>query len=249
MALSYMHGKNILHRDLKLENLMIQKVRFPDSKDVEVVVKITDFGFACELDPAKGEKLSLGSPMYTAPEVIKQIPYDSRCDVWSLGVMTYMMLTGRAPFVGTSKSEIYKRSVNYEPDYEPLRKYNPHAADFVKKCLTKDFTKRPRINELLDHPWLAAMVNKAHISDLEHVQIGYNMMQFKRASVFQSSVIAFMTGLFQQDEEIQRLNKMFDHMDKNKDGFICIHEIQSCTHHVDDFSRLLGKELNWAAII
>lgn len=120
MALSYMHGKQIIHRDLKLENLMIQKVKLPGTKEIEVVVKITDFGFACQLDPTKAEKLSLGSPMYTAPEVIKQISYDSRCDVWSLGVMTFMMLTGRAPFMGSSKSEIYKRSVNSEPDYAHL---------------------------------------------------------------------------------------------------------------------------------
>ena len=77
-----------------------------------MVIKITDFGFAVEIDPEKGEKLSLGSPLYTAPEVINKVSYDSRCDVWSLGIMTYMMLTGRAPFNGTSKSSIYRSVLN-----------------------------------------------------------------------------------------------------------------------------------------
>jgi calcium-dependent protein kinase len=97
LALSYMHGIRIVHRDLKLENIMIQRMQ-PEQN--EVVVKLTDFGFACTIDPEKGETLSLGSPMYTAPEVIRMQSYDSRCDVWSLGVMTYMMLTGRPPFSG-----------------------------------------------------------------------------------------------------------------------------------------------------
>jgi serine/threonine protein kinase len=76
-----------------------------------VVIKICDFSFAVEIDPKKGEKLLLGSPLYTAPEVINKVSYDSRCDVWSLGVMTYMMLTGRAPFSGT-KSSIYRSVLN-----------------------------------------------------------------------------------------------------------------------------------------
>ena len=124
--------------------------------------------------------------------------------------------------------------MNTEPNYFALQ--GP-ALDFLKLCLIKDFRRRPTIQDLLDHPWLKKMVIEKRISGFNFVHIGYNMMQFKRASLFQSSVIAFMTGLFQQDEEIKRLNKMFDNMDKNKDGFICIHEIESCTHHVDEFAR------------
>ena len=102
-GLCYMHGLNIVHRDLKLENIMIQLVRDPKTKKTDIIVKITDFGFACEIDPQIGVKLSLGSPTYTAPEVALGINYDARCDVWSLGVMTYMMLTNRPPFTGSTK--------------------------------------------------------------------------------------------------------------------------------------------------
>lgn len=120
LALSYMHGLNIVHRDLKLENIMIQRMVDPETKKSEIILKLTDFGFACEIDPAKGEKLSLGSPMYIAPEVIKSQKYDSRCDVWSLGVMAYMMLTGRPPFSGNSKEQIAQRTLNNQPDWTPL---------------------------------------------------------------------------------------------------------------------------------
>lgn len=105
LALCYMHGlsRPIVHRDLKLENIMIQNIQNVGSRDCEIILKITDFGFACEIDPAKPENLSLGSPMYTAPEVIKGIAYDARVDVWSLGVITYMMLTNTPPFSGSTK--------------------------------------------------------------------------------------------------------------------------------------------------
>ena len=93
-----MHATKIIHRDLKLENLMVQLVKSPDGKTSEMVVKVTDFGFAVRMDPSKDERTSLGSPLYTAPEVIRAIKYDARCDVWSLGIMTYMMLCGRPPF-------------------------------------------------------------------------------------------------------------------------------------------------------
>jgi len=123
LAISYMHESNTVHRDLKLENLMVQMIKSADSKQSEMLVKVTDFGFACFMDPEKDEKLSLGSPLYTAPEVILSKKYDNRCDVWSLGVMAYMMLCGRPPFSGVSKQAIYKKSLNLEPDYSRLDKY------------------------------------------------------------------------------------------------------------------------------
>ena len=207
LALSYMHGHipAIVHRDLKLENIMIQTLRSEGSKDMEIILKITDFGFACEIDPEKGEKLSLGSPMYTAPEVIKGIKYDARCDVWSLGVMTYMMLSNKPPFAGDSKEVIYRKVLNYEPDYACFKRFykgGDMCTDFLKQCLIKDFKKRPTIAQISEHEWMKTMVDETNISAIEQAQIGINMIRFKKASVFQNGVIAFMTGLFTRKEEI-----------------------------------------------
>lgn len=138
LALNYMHTHNppIAHRDLKLENIMIQQVANPASKELEVILKVTDFGFAVHVDPNKGEKLSLGSPMYTAPEVIKAKEYyDERCDVWSLGIMTYMMLSNKPPFAGEKKEDIYRKALNYEPDYACFSKFYQNGSmctDFLK---------------------------------------------------------------------------------------------------------------------
>jgi len=99
-----MHAKKITHRDLKPENLLL------DSKETSNFnLKITDFGFARFHDPDNDEGLTdmLGSPLYMAPEIIKKLPYDNKVDIWSLGVILYIMMTGRPPFKGRTKDEIF----------------------------------------------------------------------------------------------------------------------------------------------
>jgi calcium-dependent protein kinase len=104
LGLNYMHKKNIVHRDIKPENLLLE------SKEItNMNIKITDFGFAKCYDPFNFEGLDdvLGSPLYMAPEVVKKLKYDTKIDIWSLGIVAYILLSGRPPFSGKSKDEIY----------------------------------------------------------------------------------------------------------------------------------------------
>lgn len=81
-----------------------------ESRDINsVVVKITDFGFSKCFDPYNFEGFDdvLGSPLYMAPEIIKKIKYDAKVDIWSLGVMAYIILSGKPPFSGKTKDEIF----------------------------------------------------------------------------------------------------------------------------------------------
>lgn len=99
-----MHAKNIAHRDLKPENILL------DSADPNNLnIKITDFGFSCFFDPREGLDLVLGSPLYMAPELYtKEENYNEKVDIWSLGVITYMLLSGQTPFHGDTKAKIKK---------------------------------------------------------------------------------------------------------------------------------------------
>ena len=98
-AINYMHKQNVTHRDLKPENILLE------SKNVDTLdVKIADFGFSCMFDPEIGLDLVLGSPLYMAPEIIKGEVYNEKVDIWSIGVITYMLLSGRNPFPGRTKS-------------------------------------------------------------------------------------------------------------------------------------------------
>lgn len=101
LAINYMHQKKIAHRDIKPENILLE------SKDQESLeIKISDFGFSCFFDPKKGLDLVLGSPLYMAPEIIEAKVYNEKVDIWSIGIITYMLLTGRNPFPGSNKAEV-----------------------------------------------------------------------------------------------------------------------------------------------
>jgi serine/threonine protein kinase len=112
-GLNYMHKKNIAHRDIKPENILL------DSKEPDnLTLKITDFGFAKCYDPTEGGLTeTLGSPLYMAPEIIKKLEYGCSVDIWALGVLTYIMLSGKPPFKGRTKDQVFveitTKNINY----------------------------------------------------------------------------------------------------------------------------------------
>lgn len=123
-------------------------------------LKITDFGFACVFNPKEGLQDVLGSPLYMAPEIIKETKYDNRVDVWSCGVIAYILLCGRPPFRGKAKPDIFKSILNNPLDFEhPIwDKVSKASKDFIRKCLDKDFNKRPQAKDLLEHEWFMKQV-------------------------------------------------------------------------------------------
>ena len=135
-----MHGKSIAHRDLKPENILL------DSTDVRKLdIKITDFGFSCFFDPAEGLDLQLGSPLYMAPEVIKGENYNEKVDIWSLGVITYMLISGRNPFPGNTKERVKELIVHPDPidlETEKFASVSKPAKDFIMKAMNKDIKRR-----------------------------------------------------------------------------------------------------------
>lgn len=157
-----MHSKSITHRDLKPENILLE------SKDVDQLgVKIADFGFSCFFDPEKGLDLVLGSPMYMAPEIIKigwnreaKLTYNEKVDIWSVGVISFMLLTGRNPIQGQGKEQVKNFIVNGEIRFDKpyFKTISKEAIDFLKCALNKSVEDRYSAKQLLDHPWL---LNKA----------------------------------------------------------------------------------------
>ena len=140
LALNYMHKKNIAHRDLKPENLLCQN-------DKDLTVKLTDFGFAVFFQPDQKMDLSLGSPLYMAPELAGEKQYDEKVDVWSTGVILYILLTGQPPFYGQDKDEIYTSIQVKQLEFSSSiwRNISEGAINFLKKCLIKDGSQRPSI--------------------------------------------------------------------------------------------------------
>jgi serine/threonine protein kinase len=99
-GLNYIHNQNLTHRDLKPDNIMC----IGDGDNMKI--KLTDFGFACFFNPNKKMDISLGTPYYMAPELVDGRKYDQRVDIWSLGCITYILLSGKLPFDGDNLEEI-----------------------------------------------------------------------------------------------------------------------------------------------
>eukprot|EP01135_Chromosphaera_perkinsii_P008696 Nk52_evm29s1444 gene=Nk52_evmTU29s1444 len=143
-ALEYLHSNRILHRDMKPQNILIAKGRS---------IKLCDFGFAREMSLDTLVLTSIkGTPLYMAPELVKEQPYDHTADLWSLGCILYELYVGKPPFYTTSIFQlvnlIIKNSVKY-PDG-----MSPDFQDFLKGLLTKDPRKRLSWPELSSHPFI-----------------------------------------------------------------------------------------------
>lgn len=149
-ALTYIHHNGIGHRDLKPENLLC-------STSKGDVVKIADFGLSKDFSDGKtAMKTCCGSPSYVAPEVLEGLTYDHECDIWSLGVITYVLLSGCLPFFGDTQDELFQKIMNcdYTFNYACFRVISDEAKDFIRKCLVIDPHKRWKAEDLMKHPWI-----------------------------------------------------------------------------------------------
>lgn len=163
-----------------------------------------------------------------APEIVKKVKYDTKVDIWSLGVMTYIMLTGRPPFTGKTKEEIFIQLTTQPVQYSDSiwLKISKEAKLFVKKCLTRDPRFRPTAEELLQHDWIKNNVDRPKISKEQLLDITNNLQNFRRNTVFQTGVMAFIMSFNQRCEEMDELRKIFMSLDKSNDGMLTVDEIR-----------------------
>lgn len=150
-AVAFLHSRNICHRDLKLENWVLES-----GKDVWSPLKLIDFGLSTHFTP--GHRLSrvVGSSYYVAPEVLKK-SYTEACDLWSLGVIVYMLLSGAPPFYGKN-DEAIKASIvqgEYTFPHELFRDVSDEAMAFVSCLLSYNTEYRYTAEQALTHGWLA----------------------------------------------------------------------------------------------
>ncbi|KAK1742065.1 serine/threonine-protein kinase [Skeletonema marinoi] len=164
-AVAFLHTRHICHRDLKLENWVLES-----GKDVWSKLKLIDFGLSTHFTP--GHKLSrvVGSSYYVAPEVLKK-SYTEACDLWSLGVIVYMLLSGAPPFYGKNDEAIKSSIVHgeYSFPHELFRDVSEDAMAFVSCLLSYSIEYRYTAEQALTHPWL-----KAHCApeQLQRCKIG-----------------------------------------------------------------------------
>ncbi|KXS10155.1 Pkinase-domain-containing protein [Gonapodya prolifera JEL478] len=172
-SIVYLHSHNLVHRDLKPENLL-----FKDSSEDSSIV-IVDFGVAKLVCDAESEgnrfcKTFTGSPAYMAPEVIDRKKYGKPVDVWSVGVIAFVLLSGRSPWgerIGVN--EIYRKIAEGKTDFAPAiwSRISPAAQDFCASLMQLDPDARPTAHEALHHPWLEKLCPKGYIEYIERFNV------------------------------------------------------------------------------
>ncbi|XP_005991710.1 death-associated protein kinase 2 [Latimeria chalumnae] len=150
-AVAYMHSKQIVHFDLKPENIMLLEKEVPNPR-----MKIIDFGLARKLENGVDFRSLAGTPQYIAPEVINYEPLTTASDMWSIGVITYILLSGHSPFQGEEDADTLSNvvAVMYHFNKSYFSETSDLAKDFIQKLLVKDPSSRMSAEGCLCHPWI-----------------------------------------------------------------------------------------------
>ncbi|XP_053405460.1 death-associated protein kinase 1-like isoform X2 [Mercenaria mercenaria] len=148
-GVEHLHSQYIAHLDLKPENILLQDKN-------STAVKLIDFGLSRKILPKEEHRAIMGTAEFCAPEVISFEPLSVSTDMWSIGVITYVLLSGLSPFLGDNQQETYHNitSINFEFDEEYFNGTSDLAKDFIQKLLVKDTRKRATIHQCLNHPWI-----------------------------------------------------------------------------------------------
>eukprot|EP00096_Caligus_rogercresseyi_P003787 TRINITY_DN1739_c0_g1_i1.p2 TRINITY_DN1739_c0_g1~~TRINITY_DN1739_c0_g1_i1.p2 ORF type:complete len:437 (+),score=167.48 TRINITY_DN1739_c0_g1_i1:1755-3065(+) len=154
-AVGYMHSKDIVHLDLKPENILCKSKRSHQ-------IKIIDFGLTRKLKPPDEVRILFGTPEFVSPEVINYEPVSTTSDMWSVGVVCYVLLSGLSPFMGDSDPETFGNitGIRYDFEDEAFDNISTEAKDFISSLLVKNQKERLSAYECLQHAWLAPGAEK-----------------------------------------------------------------------------------------
>ena len=218
-GIAYCHSLGIIHRDIKPENILI-----PSGSGVNIdytLLKIIDFGASVLMKGGKKITFRFGTPYYIAPEVLKQ-SYNEKCDIWSTGVILYLLLVGSPPFDGDNDSEIWKKIINDEIDYSNpnMKSLSPEAIDLLQKILVKNPDKRLSASEALEHIWIKKYAPHTKVSRVFSRKIYNNLKNFREKSQFSTAVVTFITNYMMNDDELKSLKKLFFELDEKGKGVI-----------------------------
>ncbi|CAF1007365.1 unnamed protein product [Adineta ricciae] len=168
-ALYYLHKMDIVHRDLKLENILLKNI--PTSKTDEFDIRVTDFGLSSKQSITNTDSLFneyCGTPLYMAPEILDNKNYSALCDVWALGIIMFYLITGRHPYVANNERRLLEliRTQKLRYDSEKFKNLSSEGLAFLQGMLVYDTVHRRTMGELTVHPWLTGRSDKGATKDI-----------------------------------------------------------------------------------
>ena len=213
-AFKYIHSQKIIHRDIKLENILINFESEKDKEDLNMmkaIVKIIDFGFACRIDKSGLMYSTLGSPINMDPIILKklnsqskktrQLGYDQKADIWSLGTICYQMLIGKSAFDAEDMDELISKIE--DGTYTVPTNLSKEVVSFINGMLQYESSARLKSEELAKHPFLTRNLSEFHPIDMEKVSKKVDGNGLKINVKSNKSIWA----IFNADDE-EKLNKI-----------------------------------------
>mmetsp|Transcript_28918 Transcript_28918/g.78343 ORF Transcript_28918/g.78343 Transcript_28918/m.78343 type:complete len:530 (-) Transcript_28918:1443-3032(-) len=155
-AMAYCHAHKVAHCDMKPKNLLLM------SEEDHSYIKVADFGFAAHCHTEKCLTKQCGTPFFVSPEILMRQPYDQQTDMWSVGCIIFLLLSGNLPFMGRSQKELFRKIVSgkYEFKEEGWESVSEDAKDLVKKLLVLNPDERMTASQALRHNWMKASADR-----------------------------------------------------------------------------------------
>ncbi|KAI3669857.1 hypothetical protein L6452_41305 [Arctium lappa] len=225
-VVAFCHLQGVVHRDLKPENFLFT------SKDENSPLKAIDFGLSDFVKPDERLNDIVGSAYYVAPEVLHR-SYSTEADVWSIGVIAYILLCGSRPFWARSESGIFRAVLKADPSFDevPWPTLSSEAKDFVKRLLNKDPRKRMTAAQGLSHPWIR---NSNEVKVPLDISILRLMKGYMRSSALRKAALRALSKTLTVDE-LFYLKEQFSLLEPSKNGSISMDNIKAAlTKHATD---------------
>ena len=242
-AVAYCHDKGIVHRDLKLENILFA------SENPDAPVKIIDFGFSVLLGKNdmnkdknkdndlkkygfKRMKSKVGTLYYISPEIIKG-NYDEKCDIWACGVILFILLGGYPPFNGPSDKEVYNiiTQIKYDFNQPTWKNVSKYAKELIRNMLTPA-KNRYNAKQVLASKWLEIKLKDS--DEFSNYYLDYKRIsRYKTYNKFKQAILTFIASRL-NSEETKKIRNIFCNIDEDKKGFITY----------EDFTKYIINECN-----
>ncbi|KAK7867026.1 hypothetical protein R5R35_005669 [Gryllus longicercus] len=239
-GLGFLHNHNIAHLDLKPQNLLLTG-NYPDCD-----VKLCDFGISRVIQNGVEVREILGTPDYVAPEVLSYEPISLATDIWSVGVLAYVLVSGFSPFGGDSKQETFLNISKCKLDFpeELFQNVSKEAQDFIRATLHIDPRKRPSIENCLSHPWMCSVADRPclPLSCSEEVIVAVVHEDDKESNGFPENIKANDDNC--QEEKINNNNMSDTKDERGSADFGSLGILRSFTQNFKEksTSRSLGEE-------
>jgi len=221
-AIYYMHENKVCHRDLKPENFL-----FTTKEDISNnTLKIIDFGLSCKFEKGQVLQTKAGTPYYVAPQVLAG-KYDELSDLWSCGVIMYVMLCGYPPFFGESDAEVLSkvRLGNFSFNAADWKNVSEDAKNLIRMLLKMNPRDRYTAEQSLNHEWIKNTAPKAANVSLQNSSMVDNLRSFRSQNKLKKAALHIIAGQLNEDQ-IKQLRDVFMALDENGDGLLTSNEMK-----------------------